>query len=91
MYTQHNSAPLYYSSVLLMTALNTHLGPTGALSVPIGGSIARGAGLVWMFNVSCTGSEEKLISCNHDGWGVYPFVHLNDANVICEGKQLLSS
>ena len=36
-----------------------------------------------MDNVACSGTEEALTSCNHNGWGSHNCVHGEDAGVRC--------
>ncbi|XP_072566449.1 scavenger receptor cysteine-rich domain-containing protein DMBT1-like [Paramormyrops kingsleyae] len=55
-----------------------------AAEVQYGGHFAAGIGKIWMYNVSCKGSESTLKDCTHEGWGVHKCTHdLHDAGVIC--------
>lgn len=49
--------------------------PSASTSVPI-----------WLDNVSCTGQEERLIDCSHNGVGIHNCNHNNNAAVICNGS-----
>ncbi|XP_028407297.1 deleted in malignant brain tumors 1 protein-like [Dendronephthya gigantea] len=44
-----------------------------------------GSGPIWLNNIVCTGEEENIKSCLHDGWGVSysPCSHDRDAGVEC--------
>ena len=43
----------------------------------------QGSGEIWLDNVACTGSESRLESCNHNGWGTHNCGHGEDAGVKC--------
>ena len=47
--------------------------PNASQSVPI-----------WLDNVSCNGSESRLIECQHKGLGIHNCDHHKDAGVICK-------
>ncbi|XP_028407376.1 deleted in malignant brain tumors 1 protein-like [Dendronephthya gigantea] len=43
-----------------------------------------GSGKIWLKNVDCTGEEETITSCSHNGWGVTgSCYHYNDVGVEC--------
>ena len=48
-----------------------------------GNQVPDGTGQIWLSSVRCTGSEENLISCSHNGWGNTYCGHHQDAGVEC--------
>ena len=48
-----------------------------------------GEGQIWMDDVACTGSENRLNECEHRGWGDHNCGHNEDVAVICEGIKLI--
>ena len=48
-----------------------------------GYQVPDGTGQIWLNNVRCTGNEENLISCSHNGWGNTYCGHYQDAGVEC--------
>ncbi|CAB4042591.1 deleted in malignant brain tumors 1 -like, partial [Paramuricea clavata] len=48
-----------------------------------GGDVPDGSGQIWLDSVSCTGIEQHLTSCSHDGWGNHNCGHHKDAGVEC--------
>ena len=51
-------------------------------------------GRIWLRSLGCTGSEDSLLDCTHDGWGIpyyiYPYYWRCDRNrlasVTCNGE-----
>ena len=43
----------------------------------------RGTGHIWLDGIECTGSENELLNCSHDGIGMHGCVHAEDASVLC--------
>lgn len=41
---------------------------------------------IWLDNLACNGSEDKLIDCRHNGVGIHNCNHGKDAGVICGGN-----
>lgn len=50
-----------------------------------------GSGAIWLDNVQCTGEEEELWQCSHEGWGVHNCDHSEDASVRCAGESVCLS
>ena len=61
------------------------LGYLRALNVSIEASFGLGAGPVWLSGLQCTGNEERISQCTHDGWGLGGCGHEEDAGVMCTG------
>ncbi|XP_028407291.1 deleted in malignant brain tumors 1 protein-like [Dendronephthya gigantea] len=52
-------------------------------------SFPSGSGQIWLANIVCTGDEQNLTSCSHDGWGDHSCSHYQDAGVECISKAVL--
>lgn len=50
-----------------------------------GADYGKGNGTIWLNNVQCTGTENSLFSCVHDGWRNHTCTSGNEANVSCIG------
>jgi hypothetical protein len=56
-----------------------------------GYQVPDGTGKIWLDNVICTGNEQSLINCSHNGWGNHNCGHYQDAGVECSrGKMIIS-
>ena len=45
----------------------------------------RGTGPVWLDGLYCTGSEQTILDCKHQGWGnTEGCDHLNDVSISCQ-------
>ena len=44
---------------------------------------------IWLDTLTCTGDEENLNQCNHNGWGFHDCTHTEDIAVTCEGNYKL--
>ena len=40
-------------------------------------------GEIWLSNIVCSGREESVADCQHDGWGVHKCGHFEDVAVSC--------
>lgn len=48
-----------------------------------GGNVGTSSSPIWMDSVSCTGNEEQLEDCAHEGWGVHDCSHDEDVAISC--------
>ncbi|KAK3719581.1 hypothetical protein QZH41_019021, partial [Actinostola sp. cb2023] len=40
-------------------------------------------GIIWLWNLGCTGGEMSIANCSHDGWGSTECYHSSDVGVVC--------
>ena len=52
------------------------------------GGASVGTGRIWLDDVNCTGNEESLGFCPHNGWGIENCGHHEDAGVECSNIDL---
>ena len=45
-------------------------------------------GPIWLNDVECVGSEDKLSDCSYDRLGLHSCGHEQDASVVCERKEV---
>ena len=63
------------------------LGLQGALEAVVGGEVfGPGTGVVWLDNVTCSGNENFIQDCSHNGFGGSSCLHSRDVGVVCMGK-----
>ena len=53
--------------------------------------VPSGSGQIWLAYVSCTGKEENISSCLHDGWGAHTCSHYRNAGVECTNTGIKTS
>ena len=49
----------------------------------------RTTGPIWLVDVFCTGTENNITECSHNGWGNNGCSHYHDAGVICLNGKFL--
>ncbi len=60
------------------------------MNTAIGGAaFGEGEGQIWLENVACTGTEEGLGMCVHDGIANQDCTHAMDAGVTCQGMCII--
>ena len=63
------------------------LGFLGATEVVLRAGFGQGTGPIFLDDVGCFGSEEKILECPNRGLGVHDCGHSEDAGVRCEVLQ----
>ena len=46
----------------------------------------RGTGVIWLSQVTCSGSENDLNECHSPVWGDHTCTHDQDAGVVCQHR-----
>jgi len=49
----------------------------------LGNRYGPGSGPIWLDDLRCTGSESRLSSCRHNGWGRHNCRHREDVSIAC--------
>lgn len=62
------------------------LGYSHVLAADGGEEYGRGNGPIWLSKVQCTGNEESIVTCSHQGWGVHDCSQDNEAWVVCSNS-----
>ncbi|KAK3727157.1 hypothetical protein QZH41_015176 [Actinostola sp. cb2023] len=60
------------------------LGYLGAQNLLPKTTFRSGSGIIWLTNVSCSGSEESIDECKHPGWGQSTCSHKQDVGITCK-------
>ncbi|XP_061086523.1 deleted in malignant brain tumors 1 protein-like [Conger conger] len=66
------------------------VGCGSAQAAPGSAHSGQGSGLIWLDDVSCSGSESSLSECQHSGFGSHNCGHHEDAAVVCSGRKYFS-
>ena len=61
------------------------LGYSGVSSYDISVANSPSSQRIWLDHVGCSGTESKLINCNHRGYGVHNCSHSEDVGIRCIG------
>ena len=57
----------------------------------LGNRYRPGSGPIWLDDLRCTGSESRLSSCRHNGWGRHNCRHREDVSISCTANSDRSS
>ena len=64
------------------------LGYRTAYRATVRANFGQGTGPIWLDDVQCIGSEEKLSECASVGLGLHNCHHTEDAGVVCERQDI---
>lgn len=65
------------------TVVCKQLGYLMAIRKSTRAEFGRGEGPIWLDNVDCSGNEQSLIQCYHNGWEDHNCLHSEDAGAVC--------
>ena len=65
------------------TVVCRQLGYLNAVRSLFGYQTHSGSGRIWLDDVACTGEEQNITSCSHNGWRKHNCHHSEDAGVDC--------
>ncbi|XP_072048684.1 scavenger receptor cysteine-rich domain-containing protein DMBT1-like [Amphiura filiformis] len=63
--------------------------PSSNAQAVLNAQFEMGTGKIWLVEVSCSGLENGLDECTHNGWGINKCDHSKDAGVICNLVRLV--
>ena len=63
----------------------------GLVGHVIGNRYGAGSGPIWLDNVQCSGTENDISDCQHNGWGRHNCTHSQDVSVTCPTVRLVGS
>ena len=84
----HKVSDVFYCKSHQISGLITiltymHIFSTGAIATNAIGLFGIGVGPVFLDELQCTGTEERLLDCPSDGLGRHDCSHFEDVAVIC--------
>ena len=65
------------------TVVCKQLGFSSASAAPHEAQYGQGTGDIILDNVSCSGTEERIFDCSHNGYRSHNCSHGEDASVVC--------
>ncbi len=80
----------FYVKQLDMSIIGIAIGyisPLSATSAPIRATFEQGTGNIVLDNLNCTGNEDTLFDCKHNGVNHHDCTHFEDAGAVCEGTR----
>jgi len=86
--------PSWYVICICIYVLHSNLTFKITFSLVYAGTASRnaffgqGRGPILMEYVRCSGFEESLVQCDHNGFGYSTCGHFEDAGVACQGEML---
>ena len=74
----------YRSNIMDYCGHNNFIGARGESNAIFG----QGSGSIWLSNVACNGTEERLLECSTGIFGGHTCSHSDDAGVTCNTSKL---